>query len=147
MGYGQGGYGLGNYGLEESPGGGGGGGGTTTIYVFEPPTHEEPMRTEVAPLYYFRLTWANSIVRISGVFTSIRTPAFEVIEDAGQHGVDWFRGGYVYEVSEATKAELEAAGFTVRTETVTEPDDPTPPPPGDPDGFGEGGYGSGNYGE
>lgn len=131
MGYGEGGYGLGGYGQEPE------GEGSTTEYYFEPPTHEEPMRIDVAPLYYYRLTWANTIVNVGGTYTSIRTPSFEFLEDAGEQGVDWFRGGGVYKVTAAIKAALEADGFTVRTVNV---------PPGGV-GYGAGGYGDGGYGE
>jgi hypothetical protein len=84
-------------------------------YIFQPPTHEEPMRTFVRPLNYFRLTWANSVVRVGGVLTSVRTPSAAVVTAAGVEGVDYFRGGGVYTVSSATKTELESLGYTVQT--------------------------------
>lgn len=84
------------------------------IYYFEPPTFEGPMRTEVRPLHLFRETWAESIVRVNGSFTSIRAPSAEVCDAAGENGVDFFRGGYVYEITQATANELTAAGYTVR---------------------------------
>jgi hypothetical protein len=81
------------------------------VVFFTPPTHEEPMRTDVRPLVYYRQTWANSIVRINGTLTSIRTPAFELLEAAGEHGVDYFIGGHEYEVTEAVAQELINEGF------------------------------------
>lgn len=80
---------------------------------FEPPTHEEPMRTQVRPLNYFRLTHANSIVRVNGVFQSIRTPSAAVIDAAGVEGTDYFRGGRVYPLTNGQALDLEDAGFTV----------------------------------
>lgn len=84
-------------------------------FIFQPPTYEEPMRTHVRPLNYYRLTWANSIVRIGGVLTSVRTPSAAVVAAAGIEGVDYFRGGGVYTVTSATKIELESLGYTVQT--------------------------------
>lgn len=77
--------------------------------TFSPPTHEEPIRTDVRPLNYFRLTYANSIVRVGGVFTSLRTPDPSLL--TGVAGVDYFIGGHVYTVDSATATELTAAGF------------------------------------
>lgn len=144
MTYGEGGYGLGLYGVGETDDGGGTG---TAVFRFEPPVHEEPMRTHVPPLRYYRLSWANSIVRVNGSFVPIRTPSFEILTDAGEQGVDWFRGGCVYDVTSTTASELQAAGYTV---TITElPDDGDDTPPGDDDfaGYGLGPYGAGIYGE
>lgn len=83
------------------------------LHSFEPPSHEEPIRTTTKPLCYFRLTYANSIVRIGGVLTSVRSPSAEVVAAAGVEGVDYFRGGGVYQVSDATKTELESLGYVV----------------------------------
>ena len=83
------------------------------LHVFEPPTHEEPMRTHEKPLCYFRLTWANSVIRVNGVLTSVRTPSAEMVAAAGVEGTDYFRGGCTYLVDDATKAELVSAGFPV----------------------------------
>lgn len=87
-------------------------GGNLQLY-FEPPTHEEPMRTNVRPLNYFRLTYAKSVVRVNGTFVQIRSPLPEVLEAAGQEGVDYFLGGRVYAITDAIAAELTAAGFPV----------------------------------
>lgn len=82
------------------------------MFFFSPPTHEEPIRTNIAPLRYYRLTYAKSLLKLSGTWTQIRTPAPELLEGLTE-GVDFFRGGYEYEVSQPVAAELEAAGFTV----------------------------------
>lgn len=147
MTYGSGGYGLGHYGEDDAVDPDPGGGGTVVIYIFEPPTHEEPMRTLVEPLVHYRLTYAKSVVRVNGLFTQISMPSF-AITDGLEQGVDWFRGGYVYTVTTATKLELESQGFDVRTVTITDDGSggETPPPTDDPPGFGEGGYGEGTYG-
>lgn len=69
------------------------------------------MRTQVRPLNYFRLTWAASVVRVDGTFRSVRSPAVELLEAAGVHGIDYFLGGRTYIITEEIAAELEAAGF------------------------------------
>lgn len=104
---------------------------------FTPPTHEEPMRTNQRPLNYYRLTHANSIVKINGTFVSIRTPMPELLVGLTE-SVDYFRGGYEYEISQELADELVSDGF---------------PMPDQPDtgelglvGYGRGGYGYGRYG-
>lgn len=101
-----------------------------TTYTFEPPSHEEPIRTHEKPLCYFRLTWANSIVRINGVLISMRTPSAETVRAAGVEGKDYFRGGCIYTVDEATATELTSLGYTVQADAA----------------YGEAGYGDGPYG-
>lgn len=68
------------------------------------------MQTSVRPLNRFRLTYANSVVKVSGVFVSRRSPSSDLL--VGTEGVDFFLGGRVYVVSDATAAALSAAGFT-----------------------------------
>jgi hypothetical protein len=81
---------------------------------FEPPTFEAPIRTQVRPVNYYRLTWAASIVRIDGVLTSVLQPSTDQLTAAGVEGVDYFLGGRVYTVSAATAAELTARGYAVQ---------------------------------
>lgn len=102
-----------------------------TVYRFEPPTHEEPMRTDTPPLRYFRLTWANTIIKISGVYTAVRSPSGDQLKAAGIEGTDYFRGGYVYFVNQTVRDSLVAAGYTLTG----------------PFGYGVGLYGIGRYGE
>lgn len=85
---------------------------TSTTYHFEPPIHEEPIRSDIHPLIFYRLTYAASIVRVGGVLTSIRTPSHEVLVAAGVEGRDYFMGGHIYQVEPDVQAELVAAGFT-----------------------------------
>jgi hypothetical protein len=70
------------------------------------------MRTRVHPLVYYRLTYASSVVKVDGTFVSMRTPTPEQLEGLTE-GVDFFRGGYQYEVSSAIASELEADGYSV----------------------------------
>lgn len=80
---------------------------------FQPPTHEEPIRTWIRPLNYYRLTYAKSVVRVNGSFVQIQYPSPEVLAAAGQEGVDYFLGGRIYAITSATANELTAAGYTV----------------------------------
>lgn len=79
-------------------------------YRFECPTHEEPMRTTLGGLEHFRLTYARTIYRSGGTFVISRSPEASLL--TGRAGVDYFIGGYVYDITPATAAELTAAGFT-----------------------------------
>lgn len=97
--------------------------------TFTPPTFEEGINTKERPLCYFRLTQSTSVVRISGVLTSVRTPSADQLVGLVD-GVDYFIGGHIYNnVSETVAAELEAGGFPI---TIT--------------GYGLGAYGLGLYG-
>ena len=83
------------------------------VRFFSPPTHEEPIRSNVRPLNYYRLTWAPSVVRVNGVFATVRSPHVDLLTAAGVEGVDYFIGGHLYEVSAQTASELVAAGYTL----------------------------------
>lgn len=83
----------------------------TFRHYFSPPTHEEPIRTDRAPVKFFRLTHAPTVLRRDGTFIAMRTPPAEWL--TGEAGKDFFIGGHEYEISEATKTELQAAGFSV----------------------------------
>lgn len=76
---------------------------------FTPPTHEESIQTSVKPVRYYRYTWANSIVRINGVLTSVRSPSGDLL--TGEPGVDYFLGGHEYLVSDEIADELTLGGF------------------------------------
>lgn len=84
-----------------------------SLHAFEPPTHEEPIRTTEKPLCYYRLTHALSIVRVNGVLVPMRSPGQDALTAAGAEGVDFFLGGRQYLVSDATKTELESLGYVV----------------------------------
>lgn len=81
--------------------------------TFEPPTYpvEVPRHLTGGPRY--RLHESNSVVRISGVLTTVKSPTSEQLEAAGVEGEDYFIGGRVYEISGTTADELTAAGYTV----------------------------------
>jgi hypothetical protein len=78
--------------------------------LYSPPTHEEGIRSPERILRYYRLTTANSIVKVNGTFTSVRTPSAELLANLTE-GVDYFRGGYVYDLDPALVTELTNAGF------------------------------------
>lgn len=78
--------------------------------TFKPPTHEEPMRTDVPPLRYYRLTWALSVVKVNGVYTSVRSPSSESLVGL-EHGVDYFMGGHEYVVTQDVADALTLAGY------------------------------------
>lgn len=84
---------------------------TLLTFKFSPPSHEEPIRSELGALNRFRLTYAKTILRRNGVFIAVRSPDPSWV--VGEAGVDYFIGGHVYDITPATKAELEAAGYTV----------------------------------
>ena len=104
---------------------------------FEPPSWEEGINTRVKPFSYFRTTVSASVVRVEGTFTTIRTPSVYQTEAAGAEGKDFFLGGRIYTIDEATASELEVAGYTVNWDEG----------PGVLVGFGVGGFGEGGFGE
>lgn len=79
--------------------------------IFTPPTHEEPIRSDVRPLNYFRYTWAASIVRVSGTLKSVRSPSEDLLTGL-ENGKDYFLGGYEYLITDEVADELTAAGFS-----------------------------------
>lgn len=62
-----------------------------------------------------------SVVKVNGVYTTIRTPTSTQLDAAGgRDGIDFFLGGHVYTVTQAVADALTAAGYTTG-------DDPAPP--------------------
>lgn len=104
-GFGSGAFGAGAFGVGEDP---------VVEYLFTPPTHEEPIRTTESPLRFYRLTHANSIVKVNGHFVSRRGLTSDSLAGLTD-GVDFFVGGYLYVIDEATAAALAADGFEVNT--------------------------------
>lgn len=82
-------------------------------FIFSPPSHEEPIRTKLGPLRYYRLTYATSLIRINGTFVSMRHPSQDVLRAAGEPGVDYFVGGHEYQVTRAIRDELTGLGYEV----------------------------------
>ena len=71
------------------------------------------MRTLVKPLCYFRLTESQSVVKVSGHYTTVKTPSADSLAAAGAEGVDWFIGGHIYTVTTTVGNALTADGYTV----------------------------------
>jgi hypothetical protein len=88
---------------------------TEPQFSFSPPTHEEPMRVDPdrrnAPLSYYRLTYAPSLVKVGGTWTAMRTPPPELLAGLTA-GEDYFLGGFEYEIDQHTARELALAGYT-----------------------------------
>lgn len=82
------------------------------IYRFEPPTYETEPSQQVTGGPRYKLTRSLSVVRVSGIFTEIKSPDHDTLKAAGIEGEDYFLGGRIYEVDYDTRLELEAAGYT-----------------------------------
>lgn len=110
-------------------------------YQFTPPTHEEPIRTAEAPLRYYRLTYANSLVKVDGHYVPRRGLDHDSLIGL-INGQDFFVGGCLYTVSDDIAAALLADGFHMIGDAIDDPDVPG----GVGSGFGLGLFGSGLYG-
>ena len=97
--------------------------------TFSTPTYELSVG-RIARSFRFKLTYADSVVRVNGVLVQVKTPSHRQLKAAGAEGVDYFIGGHVYNITDAVAAELTAANFTVIPDS----------------GYGLGPYGSGSYG-
>jgi hypothetical protein len=78
--------------------------------LYSPPTHEEGIRSPERILRFYRLTTANTLVKVNGTWTSMRVPSPELLANL-THGVDYLRGGYIYDLDSALITELTTAGF------------------------------------
>jgi hypothetical protein len=89
----------------------------TTIentYTFQPPTYE--VQVQRPPMVHrprMSITKSMSVVRINGTLQTFKTPSNDMLRAAGVEGEDYFLGGRTYQVSAATKTELQNAGYTV----------------------------------
>ena len=80
-------------------------------YRFTTPTISEVPAGE-GPLFgRYRLVRGITVLKIDGEYFQVRFPSSEEVQDADAAYI----GGYSYEVNEAEKASLEAAGYTVET--------------------------------
>jgi hypothetical protein len=80
-------------------------------YRFTTPTISEGPAGE-GPLFgRYRLVRGITVLKIDGEYFQVRFPSSEEVQAADAAYI----GGYSYEVSEAEKTQLEAAGFTVET--------------------------------
>jgi hypothetical protein len=80
-------------------------------YRFTTPTVSEGPAGEGRLFERFRLVRGITVLKIDGEYFEIRFPSQEETQAAEIAYI----GGYSYEVSEAEKASLEAAGYTVET--------------------------------
>ena len=80
-------------------------------YRFTTPTVSEGPAGEGRLFERFRLVRGITVLKIDGEYYEIRFPSQEETQAAEIAYI----GGYSYEVSEAEKASLEAASYTVET--------------------------------
>lgn len=98
--------------------------------VFQPPTvNDLPTILPTTSGIQYR-SWRHyggnpagvSVVKISGVYTTVRTPTSTQLDDAGgREGIDFFLGGHVYTVTDAVSDALIAAGYTTGSDPVVPP--------------------------
>jgi hypothetical protein len=80
-------------------------------YRFTTPTISEGPAGEGPLFSRYRLTRGVSVIKIEGEYYEVRNPSTEEIAEAEA----FYLGGITYDVNEAEKAGLEAAGYTVET--------------------------------
>lgn len=80
-------------------------------YIFTTPTVSEGPAGEGRLFSRYRLVRGISVLKTDGVYTEVRYPSSEEVEEADVAYI----GGYSYTVDATEKAALEAAGYTVQT--------------------------------
>lgn len=80
-------------------------------YIFTTPTISEGPAGEGRLFSRYRLVRGISVLKSNGVYTEVRYPSSEEVEEADVAYI----GGYSYTVDATEKAALEAAGYTVQT--------------------------------
>lgn len=80
-------------------------------YRFRTPTISEGPAGQGPLFERFRLVRGITVLRIDGEYFQVRFPSSEEVQAAEVAYI----GGYSYEVDEAEKTRLEAAGYTVET--------------------------------
>jgi hypothetical protein len=80
-------------------------------YRFRTPTVSEGPAGQGPLFERFRLVRGITVLRIDGEYFQVRFPSSEEVQAAEVAYI----GGYSYEVDEAEKTRLEAAGYTVET--------------------------------
>ena len=80
-------------------------------YRFRTPTVSEGPAGEGVLFSRYRLVRGVTVLKIQGVYYEVRFPSSEEVQEAEVAYI----GGYSYEVDEAEKTALEAAGYTVET--------------------------------
>jgi hypothetical protein len=86
----------------------------TTKYYFEPPFVIEGPAGQNKLHQRFKLKRGITVIKENGVYRQTRYPFINELNAAQAYYI----GGHKYEVSAAEKASLEAAGYTVTTETI-----------------------------
>jgi hypothetical protein len=81
-------------------------------YRFRTPTVSEGPAGEGVLFSRYRLVRGVTVLKIQGEYYEVRFPSSEEVQEAEVAYI----GGYSYEVDEAEKTALEAAGYTVETE-------------------------------
>lgn len=106
-----------------------------TTHAFRPPTVDEAPAGQGRLFYRYKLTRGVSILEgPPGTYRAARWPTQTEIAASQPH---FFQGGHVYEVDDATKAALLAAGIDgVTADSFTTPYA----------GFGYGAFGEGPFG-
>ena len=61
--------------------------------------------------YYGPGPRGRSVIKISGVYTTVDNPTQDQIDAAGAEGVGHFLGGHVYTITAAVATALTAAGY------------------------------------
>jgi hypothetical protein len=80
-------------------------------YRFKTPTVSEGPAGEGDLFSRYRLVRGITVLKVDGKYYEVRFPSSEETTEADIAYI----GGYSYEVDEAEKASLEAAGYTVET--------------------------------
>lgn len=80
-------------------------------YKFTTPTISEGPAGQGRLFSRYRLVRGITVVKSNGEYYEVRYPSEDEINEAEVAYI----GGYSYEVDEAEKADLEAAGYTVET--------------------------------
>lgn len=106
-----------------------------TTYAFTPPVVQEgPASWEDRLFLRVKLARGVSILEgPPGTYRAVRFPTQDEITASQPH---FFMGGHIYEVDDATRAALIAAGIGVTSANFTAPYA----------GFGSGGFGEGVFG-
>ncbi|MGW2169144.1 hypothetical protein ACWC1C_01275 [Streptomyces sp. NPDC001705] len=105
-------------------------------WTFRPPTVDEGPASWEDRLF-LRVKLARGISILEGPPGTYRAARFPTQDEIAVSQPGFFMGGHEYEVDDATKAALIAAGVGVTETNFSVPED----------GYGGGLYGSGPYGE
>lgn len=82
------------------------------LFTFQMPRYTIGNETRKPLFRYYKTTVADSLVRRDGVLTTVRTPHSDWLQGLVE-GRDYFLGGRIYSVTNSTRLELAAAGYSV----------------------------------